>query len=260
LPWEDGAGPFAQVDAAKATGLPAIPFARKVEEGPAPHGTGGIPVFTITYPGLWAAHEVTLQVLPCERAYVAFNFVSKVETKILLRDATSGELYEKLTLQETRVRPATSPPLLEHWTDLAEAARLVRAFASCDEASLRPGDTAWEEEGRGRTVIGEDERRAFWHFGDKEYEVLIERLRGDGARERWTTRTLATWVSALDTAGALPAAIFETGLWVEIGLCKAGTCGVLVRQRPAWGPNRAAPPPARIDVVDRGGSAAPPSA
>lgn len=249
LPWEDSTAPFARVDAAKLTGLPAIPFARDVAERKPAGGANDLPMFTITYPGLWAAHEVTLQILPRARAYVAFHFVSKVEVKVLCQDSVSGQIREKTAVQETRVLPNASSALLEQWTDLEEAAHLVHAFASYEEATLEAGDIAWEAEGRGRTIIGEDKLQAFWHIGNKEYEVCMEALLGDGARERWTTRTLATWVLALEIFDRLPFAIFETSLWVEIGLCKAGTFSVLVRQRTAWGPSWKTKSPARVDIV-----------
>lgn len=168
--------------------------------------------YSLEYQGLWCIKIAEVQT--CSRSHVHLRFRRLCQVEITHATQEGGG-HEVVHTYFGDVRQPGESEFLEQWTTRACAEDLLQNFAKCEEVWLQPGDTAWEQEANGRTVLApEAGGQAVWHLGSSRFAVLIEK--GDAAQtERtWCTADLAQWVQSMEACCALPSSVLETTAWV----------------------------------------------
>lgn len=100
----------------------------------------------------------------------------------------------------------------------SRVAALTTAFLELEEVFLRPGDTAWEQPGHGRTDIpnlaSEARDDLLWTLGNCQYQIRVEDVAGQ--RLGFSTELLAAWVRQRSTIGTLPVELLRSRIWLQL--------------------------------------------
>ena len=195
--------------AAAALGLPLRPAPSRARVSSSGE------VYTLEYQGLWCIKIVDLERCSPTHVHMRFRRLCQVE----ITHAREVDECEVSSTFFGEVRHPIESAFLEQWSPCEEAESVLRSFAGCEEVWLQAGDTAWAQEGSGRTFLSDQrQRQAEWHVGSSRFAVQIDRDDDASATpgRSWTTRDLALWVQALGTCSQLPDRIFSTSVWIHV--------------------------------------------
>ena len=211
-------------EAAAALGVPLRPVPSRARVSPSGQ------VYTLEYQGLWCIKIADLERCSATHVHMRFRRVCQVE----ITRAREADEREVSSTFFGAVRHPLEHAFLEQWSTCEEAEGVLRSFAGCEEVWLKAGDTAWAQEGSGRTILSDAlQGQAEWHVGSSRFAVQIDRDDAAAIPGRsWTTQDLALWVQALETCSQLPDRIFSISIWIHVPADGVEDADLYVRRLP----------------------------